>query len=183
MINERILIAKYSSRLNGLLKKLRGFVEEKVQRYGPGDIACLPSARSAVPRDMADEEYIVYLLPLHLMTILNNKIDKSKLDKVLHSNYSNKLPSSSNQPLAERTLVSAGDSGFASPESSSHLSNLMLPETKRLWRMFEVIFKDDERFKKLDTPKVINDLLPWVEYAVCASPLKGLNISCLVLVH
>lgn len=172
LTKEKIHIAKSSLQLNSLLERLHRLVEEKARRHGPGDIACLPSARAVVPSVVSGNEFIAYLMPLHFMTILNDRIDRKKMDEVLYSDYSSKLATSSSRTSTERNLVSAGDSGFAL--SQSHLSNPVCPEKMRLWRIFQVLFdggKDDERFKELEEPTAVNDLIPWVEYAVSMSTL------------
>jgi hypothetical protein len=184
VIEDRIQVAKSSSRLNKLLRRFRGFVEEKERRYGNGDILLpdvpLPgSVTSSLPALPAGSElsvrgnYVHYLLPLHFWTIQNDEIDKAKLKTILHSDYSTPLPDdftetdSAVPSPARGPLAAAGDSGVSlSPESTGHLTNLVMPEVRRLWPMFNILFGDDEEFEKLDKLRAFNDLIPQLEFMV-----------------
>ncbi|RYO89435.1 hypothetical protein DL766_003268 [Monosporascus sp. MC13-8B] len=83
LIKERIQVARCSAQLNGLLRELRQFVEEKVRRYGQGNITFRQSTHLAVPGYMSHDQYVLYLVLQYFTTILNDDIDKEKMDEVL----------------------------------------------------------------------------------------------------
>jgi hypothetical protein len=165
LIDDRIQVAKTSAALGELLKRLRGFVDDKISQYGPGDIPCLPSVNRLATELCDGDPYNLYLIPLHVMTVLDDAIDVQIIDDALHKDYRNQSIRQ-REPQAERTLVSAGDSGLFPPGSTSHLSNAIGAEGLRLWPMFKLLFEDDVKFKDLKEPTQANDLGTWVEFAV-----------------
>ncbi|KAK3307883.1 CHAT domain-containing protein [Chaetomium strumarium] len=159
LVDERIHVARRSAALSGLLEQLHGSVEEKISKYGEGDIAYDAAAlyASGFLEALMPSKFACYLVPLHVTGSLNGDINREKLRRVV-------------RPCREDgqdLLVSAGDHGhhlFAGTSMGSHLSNFLFTEGDRLWPMFKAIFEDDDGFGKLRTPLVFNDFVPYMQY-------------------
>jgi hypothetical protein len=164
LVDERIHIARQSAKLHELLQQLHGLVEEKISRYGAGDIAYGPAVldASGFLEALMPSKFAAYLVPLHITGSLNGDIDREKLRRVLRPRRDD----------GQAPLVSAGGQGhhlFAGTPLVSHLSNFLLTEENRLWPMFKSIFEDDDRCGKLRIPLEFNDLVPYMKYTVSAA--------------
>ncbi|KAH7322656.1 CHAT domain-containing protein [Stachybotrys elegans] len=172
LVDERIHTARQSQKLNVFLEELQGFVHQKSQAYGSGDITCndslLKAAGLAEGVIQGPDKFLAYLVPLQMTNILNTEIDKEKVQQIIHVGENGlddpSLEASLPSPRQTGALVSAGNLGVYPAPISSHLSNLMLSESQRLWPMFRSIFKDDERFATLKTQEAFNDFTPSLEH-------------------
>jgi hypothetical protein len=173
MVDERIQVAKSSARLHKLYLRLEGFADKKREVYGDADISHHPAAGNT--RGLAESfgtfrDFLIYLMPLHILTVQNSSIDNAKLQTILRadkyqSRDSDDRPSSETSTAVHRPLVSANNSGYRMPGSNSHLANPIGPEVLRLWSMFKLLFEDVPEFDRL-VQGIPSDMTPFVQYAV-----------------
>lgn len=142
LIDSRIKTARTSQKICQLLSIAKGFIDNKVKLHGPGDVACPFQKEAALEYPIVLEwtaaDFGLYMIALHTLTVLNDQIKLPLLTRAISDGIEN----------GEANLVSANNAGNAG--GKSHLSNQILPEAKRLWPMFELLFKDDPKFAELE---------------------------------
>jgi hypothetical protein len=122
-IEAQIQTAVRSKQLCVLLRRLQKYNEDKVARYGAGDISAHPTALLAAKTlgatldpDLAD--YFIYTIPVQFSGVLNNQIDQENIQK----------------------LASTTESSDSSITSS---------DMDCLWKMFNLIYGDTPLFGTL----------------------------------